>query len=207
MEKNGFRYSMSKKELLSLASKAFGIAYEHGLHDSGHSNMHWLMLCVSEIGEMVEADRKSRHADVDRYVDERKFGQDVYDKDTRTPFEKYVKDTFEDEMADVFIRILDFASAIGVEKMLGSDVGIIDMSDEFKELFGGYTNAERCFFLTKMLCEIDEHTSEEEVASTLSRSLSFILEYARFLRIDLRRHISLKMQYNALRPPLNGKLY
>lgn len=199
MKRNGFCYSMGKKELLSLARKAYGIAFQHGFHDSEHSNMHWLMLCVSEIGEMVDADRRGRRANLSnvRTCDPRFYSS----------FERYVKNTFEDEMADVFIRILDFASAINVEDMLGSDVGIIDMSDEFKSLFGDYTNAERCFFLTRMLCGIDENTSDGEVANILSYSLSFILEYARFLRIDLRRHISLKMRYNALRPPLNGKLY
>lgn len=196
---NGFWYSMSKKELLSLARKAYSIAYNHGFHDSKHSNMHWLMLCVSEIGEMVDADRCGRRASLSNArVDKPGF---------YSSFERYVKNTFEDEMADVFIRILDFASAINVEDMLGNGDGILDMGDEFKSMFGGYTNAERCFFLTKMLCGIDENTSDEEVANILSYSLSFILEYARFLRIDLRRHISLKMRYNALRPLLNGKLY
>lgn len=199
MKRNGFWYSMSKKELLGLAKKAYGIAYNHGFHDSEHSNMHYLMLCVSEIGEMVDADRRGRRA---KPSNVRTCAPGFYPS-----FERYVKNTFEDEMADVFIRILDFASAINIEDMLGNDDGILDMSDEFKSLFGGYTNAERCFFLTKMLCGIDEHTSDKEVASILRNSLSFILEYARFLRIDLRKHISLKMRYNALRPPLNGKLY
>ena len=182
-----------------MAKKAYGIAYQHGFHDMRHSNMHWLMLCVSEIGEMVDADRRGRRA--------KPSNVRTCDPGFYSSFERYVKNTFEDEMADVFIRILDFASVINVEDMLGSDVGILDMSDEFKSLFGDYTNAERCFFLTKMLCGIDENTSDNEVAHILSYSLSFILEYARFLRIDLRKHISLKMRYNALRPPLNGKLY
>ena len=199
IKRNGFWYSMGKKELLSLAKKAYGIAYEHGFHDTRHSNMHWLMLCVSEIGEMVDADRRGRRANLSNVR--------TCDPAFYSSFERYVKNTFEDEMADVFIRILDFASAINVEDMLGNDVGILDMGDEFKSLFGDYTNAERCFFLTKMLCGIDENTSDNEVANILSYSLSFILEYARFLRIDLRKHISLKMRYNALRPPLNGKLY
>ena len=199
MKRNGFWYSMGKKELLSMAKKAYGIAYQHGFHDTRHSNMHWLMLCVSEIGEMVDADRRGRRA--------KPSNVRTCDPGFYSSFERYVKNTFEDEMADVFIRILDFASAINVEDMLGNDVGILDMSDEFKSLFGDYTNAERCFFLTKMLCGIDENMSDADVANILSYSLSFILEYARFLRIDLRKHISLKMRYNALRPPLNGKLY
>lgn len=199
IKRYGFWYSIGRKELLSLAKKAYGIAYSHGFHDARHSNMHYLMLCVSEIGEMVDADRRGRRANLSNVC----IGKPGF----YSSFERHVKNTFEDEMADVFIRILDFASAINVEDMLGNDIGILDMSDEFKRLFGDYENAERCFYLTKMLCGIDEHTSEKEVGNILTHSLSFILEYARFLRIDLRKHISLKMRYNTLRPPLNGKLY
>lgn len=199
IKRYGFWYSIGRKELLSLAKKAYGIAYSHGFHDARHSNMHYLMLCVSEIGEMVDADRRGRRANLSNVC----IGKPGF----YSSFERHVKNTFEDEMADVFIRILDFASAINVEDMLGNDIGILDMSDEFKRLFGDYENAERCFYLTKMLCGIDENTSEEEVSNILTHSLSFILEYARFLGIDLRKHISLKMRYNALRPPLNGKLY
>lgn len=60
------------------------------------------MLIVSELGEALEADRKGRRADMVSYAEA---------DSTPEAFKAYVKDTFEDEMADTIIRIFDFCGA------------------------------------------------------------------------------------------------
>jgi NTP pyrophosphatase (non-canonical NTP hydrolase) len=64
------------------------------------------MLCVSELSEALEADRKGRVANLD------KFDQGIAHGDI---FETYIKDTFEDELADTVIRILDLCGARGID--------------------------------------------------------------------------------------------
>lgn len=65
-----------------------------------------LALIQSEISEALEACRKNRYADRDAFL---KAGA------TREAFEKYMKDSFEDELADALIRILELAATEGVD--------------------------------------------------------------------------------------------
>jgi len=64
-----------------------------------------LMLMVSELSEALEADRKNKHTNKNTLV------KLLYENDPTQfvpVFQSDVKDTFEDEIADVFIRLLDF---------------------------------------------------------------------------------------------------
>lgn len=70
-----------------------------------------LMLLVSEAAEALEADRKGRHCQVD--LKEKVLGH-AWDEDFKKEFLDHVKDTFEDELADVLIRLLDLAAYLDV---------------------------------------------------------------------------------------------
>ena len=67
-----------------------------------------LMLVTSELAEALEADRKGKYAGkiAAADIDEEEFPQ---------WFEQNVKDTFEDEMADTVIRILDICGAMDID--------------------------------------------------------------------------------------------
>ena len=92
-----------------LADKAHSNAVNHGFWDEKWSNEHCLMLVITEIGEMVEAHRKGHRADVDAFV---KYDERIaFDEN----FERHVKDTVEDEFADIAIRLFDLAGALGVD--------------------------------------------------------------------------------------------
>lgn len=83
-----------------------------------------LMLVVSELSEALEADRKNnRYSDI---LDVKKwFVKGMADKDYghtfnedsyfKHQFETYVKDTFEDELADSIIRILDICGYMDID--------------------------------------------------------------------------------------------
>jgi len=84
-----------------------------GFWDSERETGTLLMLCVSELSEALEADRKNRHANVKCFesVDSRweRPSHDAFS------FEANIKDTFEDELADTVIRILDLCGARGID--------------------------------------------------------------------------------------------
>ena len=65
-----------------------------------------LALIQSEISEALEACRKNKHADIQSFQAE---GQ------TKEAFEKHVKDSFEDELADALIRILELAATENID--------------------------------------------------------------------------------------------
>ena len=94
-----------------------------------------LMLIVSELSEAMEADRHNRHADIEAFEKEtpdvirsiaddavlyRKPDGHLTDKEyanamCKHAFEKHIKNTFEDEIADAFLRLMDLCGEYGID--------------------------------------------------------------------------------------------
>lgn len=93
-----------------------------------------LMLTVSELSEALEADRKLRHANyeaferkipqtkrsiaddsllyiVNGHVISKQSAQEIY----KHEFDQLIKDTFEDEIADAFLRLMDLCGEHGID--------------------------------------------------------------------------------------------
>lgn len=72
-----------------------------------------LMLITSELGEALEADRTGR------WANKPAFNQAISDKKTQRAytkaFQKHIKDTVEDEMADAVIRLFDLAGKMNID--------------------------------------------------------------------------------------------
>ena len=90
-----------------LAKESHANAVKLGFWEKRESNEHCLMLVVSEIGEMVEAHRAGKRANLEVYND------GTFNSSEN--FKVLIKDTLEDEMADVVIRLGDLAGALGVD--------------------------------------------------------------------------------------------
>lgn len=89
-----------------LARKIHENAVKHGFYDDEREIGTLLMLCVSELSEALEADRKGRHA---------KPFESLSLEDFKGKFEQNFKDTFEDELADTIIRILDLCGYLKID--------------------------------------------------------------------------------------------
>jgi NTP pyrophosphatase (non-canonical NTP hydrolase) len=82
-----------------------------GFYDSEKNIGEMLCLIHSEVSEALECDRKdrectSRMSEINGIVEDEAF---------KTSFEEKVKDTFEDELADIMIRVMDLAAFRGVD--------------------------------------------------------------------------------------------
>lgn len=100
-----------KVEGLNELSKQFSdFQTRMGFTDSNKTQR--LMLIVSEISEAFEAYRKDKYADMDAFKNHLIVDQ------FKTSFENWIKDTFEDELADIGIRFLAFCGEnnIDIEK-------------------------------------------------------------------------------------------
>ena len=195
---------MSKIDFNALRDRAYKCACDHGFHDTGLSNEHSLCLVISELMEAVEADRKGKYfKGISTF--EREFNRysALVDENKRfeCAFEKYVKDTVSDEMADAVIRLLYLAGLI--------DISLEDIYDFMKEPeYKDWDDAlkemsftERMFFSTSIL------TEDRDIAEVIKASIVIIFLNADLQYIDLLWHIEQKMKYNELRENKHAKRY
>lgn len=81
--------------------------------DAGKENVgQSLMLVVSELGEAIEAHRKGKFADMKSFNSRREeFGYHF----PKEAFKETIKDSFEDEIADAVIRLLDLSAGLNID--------------------------------------------------------------------------------------------
>lgn len=170
-----------------LAKESHANAVKHGFWEKRESNEHCLMLVVLEIGEMVEAHRAWKRANLEVYND------GTFNSSEN--FKVLIKDTLEDEMADVAIRLGDLAGALGVD---------FDKMNpcKYHRAFDKFTFTENAFALTKGLCR-----DIIGIEKRIQFGLEYVTKWAKSINIDLDWHIDEKMKYNATRPPKHGKAY
>lgn len=182
-------------------SRSYVCACNHGFHDMELSRKHFLMLVLSELGEVVEADRSGRICMCSASTLSELLNRMSYDSslESKEEFDIRVKDTVGDELADVCIRLFDYCGAFGIEL---SDV-LFDnkLCASWNELFGEQSLCENCYELCNLVCDIDEGDEGDNIGCVLG----FIFCMCVNLGIDLERHIESKMRYNRLREPLHGK--
>ena len=192
--------------LNELRDKAYRNAVTHGFHDEELSNEHCLCLVISELMEAVEADRKGRlgkkcksrfDIDYNRYPalveEEKRF---------KSSFEKNVKDSLPDELADAAIRLLDLAGL--------RNISIDDFSDEMiyeaTESCNDETFTESIYAISTIPIRC-EYEYDSLLENQLNSMLLAIFGFAKHLNIDLIWHINQKMRYNELRENKHGKRY
>lgn len=191
---------MNNIDLNALRNRAYKIACEHGFHDEELSNEHSLMLVITELAEAVEADRKRKVAQ------RRMFGMNC-DTPQENPthhwcfcFERFIKDSVPDELADAVIRLLDLAGLrrISIEPI---DESIIeDMEESCKD----ETFTESIYSISTLPAQYD---GVYDLHVTLNGMITAIFGLAKHLEVDLLWHIEQKMKYNEFREKRHGKKY
>lgn len=192
--------------LNELRDKAYRNAVTHGFHDEELSNEHCLCLVISELMEAVEADRKGRlgkkcksrfDIDYNRYP-----ALEEEEKRFKSSFEKNVKDSLPDELADAAIRLLDLAGL--------RNISIDDFSDEMiyeaTESCNDETFTESIYAISTIPIRC-EYEYDSLLENQLNSMLLAIFGLAKHLNIDLIWHINQKMRYNELRENKHGKRY
>jgi NTP pyrophosphatase (non-canonical NTP hydrolase) len=89
-----------------------------GFWDNGVDIPEKLMLIVSEVSEAMEADRVEGYCqrnEFDRVRGSYPEDHEHYLQESESWFKENVKDTFEDELADVAIRVFDLAYQMGID--------------------------------------------------------------------------------------------
>lgn len=195
-------------EMKKLQEQAYRIACEHGWYDDRHSVVGEAMLIVSELGEAINADRSDRYAQRRMFEKECSTPQANPDTHWAFCFERFIKDTVEDELADAFLRLLSLSAHIGEELpetpfsagSIGKGVDAANrLADELKNVEGrDITLAEELFLVLPKLVDVGH---EEEFPA---ESLFFLLVISCRRNIDILWFVNQKMKYNSFRPFRHG---
>ena len=103
-----------------LAKKIHENAIAKGLYENEINIGEKLCLVHSEVSEALEAVRKDHYTKLEKdwHIDgmaDHNYGITFYDDETfKTHFEHSVKNTFEDELADTIIRVLDLCAYMNI---------------------------------------------------------------------------------------------
>ena len=188
-----------------MKERAYDIACKHGWYEQKRSNIHELMLVVSELGEAVNADRNGKYANRERF-------ENVL-KEFHVPFSyafnQCIKDTVEDELADAAIRILSLSglnsadleeepfSEEGLEKLVKAANNGLTISDNPEKIT---FPEELSMVFSGIMKVLQEGASMGDVLVNI-----YVIAYRR--GIDLKWHIEQKMKYNEERPYKHNKKY
>lgn len=190
-------------ELNKLRDEAYQNAVEHGWHDEDLSTEHFLCLVISELMEAVQAERKGKRADVAKFKEWQNnisFSEETRLKRFQEDFEAYIKDSVEDELSDVCIRILDLAGLLGV-----SFLGVkfpLNIRDEIYKYKSQKTITEWYYDLVRFIANYNTYriTNLDFFVNILQEV--FIM--SKIKGFDILWHIELKMKYNRTRPRMHG---
>ena len=185
------------KNLNELAQKIHESNKLRGFDVSKDNIGQTLMLIVGEIGEAMDAHQCGR------FVPENSVECCLTTESIqilKDVFERHIKNTFEDELADIAIRTLDFCAAFGVDVDFAYSETCASVRDNVGEsllnatsfIASYYNSAKRYNVMTSVHIAIPIH-----IVETLAIRHD----------INLEKHIALKMRYNETRPYKHGKLY
>lgn len=181
---------ITSEQLNRLRDEAYATACNKGFHDEKKSDEHYLMLVITEIAEAVQADRKGLRADRERYdyaVDRGMCS------DMEECFEKYIKNSIEDELADIVIRLLDFCGMKGIAfNSRNDDFSFTRLTYKSKP----FTDV--MFDLCSMITGYDPN---------LEIIVRCVIYYCEKHGIDILWHIEQKMEYNRTRPRMHNAKY
>lgn len=199
-----------RDKLIEWAEQIHKNAIDKGFYPNGTRNLGELvMLCISELGEALEADRKNIVFPKEKITISKEIGSidkfknllSSLNEAFTSNFELYVKDTVEDELADEVIRVLDL--------MWWKEIPIIvfppKMGGEMSDNFG-----QTLLEITNLLTSSYQALSVNDVEAakrTLNYAIFGTFKLAEKHNIDMMWHIQNKMRYNSLREKLHGKKY
>ena len=189
--------------LNELAKQIHQNAKDKGFYDQTPNTGERFMLIVSEAAEALEAHRKTRRA---KYYEYKRLAGPS-DEFYAAAFVEHIKDTVEDELADVVIRIFDYCAFAGIE-IDNEERGGVVIPANFGEALLQITGSIYYASIGARQSEkADKYFDRHDFICDLHSALDEVFTLCQQEEINILTHIELKMKYNATRERLHGKKY
>ena len=188
---------MNVEKQNSLFIEAHENAVRHGFWENNPSKEHFLCLVLCELAEAVEAKRTNKQAQLKMFewaISKEQPAENV-EAHWKYCFERFVKDSLGDELADAYIRLCDLAGSYHIVA---------------KEHHGlrYYIVAKELSFTENVLALANVLTDGEiEFHKRVLCCMEQVERLAELEEIDLEWHIENKMRYNKLRQHKHGKAF
>ncbi|MEO0776965.1 MAG: hypothetical protein AAF146_10395 [Bacteroidota bacterium] len=163
-------------DYLNIARRAYQIEVDQGRWSGSRDLIEVRAHLVAELGEVFDAHRKGRYAKPD-YVDPNNY---------KITFEEFVKDSFEDEIADAFLVAL-----VG----LGRCMAMGENADRELDAYF-YPPPDDYSWLLRLMHEL---STPELSAESFLVAAENIHGTAESYKIDLNLHVEMKIKYNKFR--------
>lgn len=191
---------MNTEKLNALKKRAYKTAVEHGFHEDVKPDAFYLGLVMSEAGEAINADRKGLHADTKAFEEDEANGLPFANN-----FKKHIKDGVEDEIADIVIRLLDFAGLKEYELI------IFPRCVQIHSVFlRGLKKCGLSGVLFELMWALSDTFGQDRTAPCINSLFCIFSDNFETMTgsdKDLWWFVERKMKYNEQRPMLNGKKY
>lgn len=190
---------MSKMNLNTIRDRVYKTISEHGLHDKGLSNEHYLCLVISALMEAVEADRKNKNVNIERYNCDL-----LYLKNNKKQvYEYYIKGSVEEKMANAIILLFNLAGFKRINFYI-TKKDINECAKYMTEICKGKKITESIYYISAL---ITEYEKEFSFYTAVNAMVLLILGFAKHLGVDLIWYIEQKIKYNELNEEMHGKKY
>lgn len=196
------------KNLKQLSAEIHAINREKGFWYEPKTEMQCLLLVQSELFEALEAHRKGRitapSGVFDLVLNAYKFNM----IGASAEFENFIKDTMGDELADIVIRLLDFAAAFKLYEETGSDLTLEDLENTPTaptEYFFEFIHRQN--MRISMMIDMVEYKDLEGIRLGIASAIRQCFRICPSFGINLESHIQAKIEYNKTRPIRHNKNY
>lgn len=203
-------------DILMLIDVSHTLGKDRGFWEKDKDLREEILYIFSNIGDIAKAFKKNRRADWESYdrlffILENEFESDVITEEkfiekSRELYKKFIKDTFEDEIANVILRITDLLGGKNIS-ITSCHPWITDLcnygvnyffkqakpQEEYKDNLAQWLNE------TIAVCMLSADNEEDFGLCHILFHLGALIEY---YDIDIERHLVKKIEYNRLRPLL-----
>jgi len=182
---------------------------DHGFWEKEKDLKEEMLYIFSNIGDIAKAYKKGRRANwskFDAMIGQLENSNDNQNEGTRKIYKEYIKDTFEDEIANVILRITDLFGGKNInivsvhpwldnlsETELNYFFRNVNPNHDFKENVSHWLNE------SLALCMFSSDKDQDYGFSHILFHLGALIE---FFDIDIEKHLTKKIEYNRLRPML-----